>query len=76
MTVDDFSGGTGADTFVLAFGEGTDTVTDYGNGDDLIQVLETSDFSAAQNGSNTLVVFGEERLATLNDVNVADVVFG
>ncbi|MEL7054390.1 MAG: hypothetical protein AAGM45_21790 [Cyanobacteria bacterium J06588_5] len=29
LTGDNFSGGQGADTFVLAIGEGTDTITDF-----------------------------------------------
>ncbi|MGF1480835.1 MAG: nucleoside hydrolase [Cyanophyceae cyanobacterium] len=75
LTGDDFSGGTGADTFVLSLGEGTDTITDFGNGDDLIEVLGTTDFSAVQDGSDALIVSGEETLAVLSGVNAADVVF-
>ncbi|MGF1480836.1 MAG: hypothetical protein ACFB4I_15350 [Cyanophyceae cyanobacterium] len=75
LTGDDFSGRTGADTFVLSLGEGTDTITDFGNGDDLIEVLGTTDFSAVQDGSDALIVSGEETLAGLSGVNAADVMF-
>ncbi len=74
LTGDDFSGGTGADTFVLALGEGTDTILDYGNGADVIQVLGTTSYAAIQSGADTLIVAGEATLAILAGY-IGEVVF-
>jgi alkaline phosphatase len=40
LTGDDFSGGQGADTFVLALGEGTDTITDFELGIDKLALAD------------------------------------
>ncbi|MGB3295252.1 MAG: calcium-binding protein [Phormidesmis sp.] len=68
LTGDDFSGGQGADTFVLAAGEGTDTIVDFEIGIDLIGLAGGLTF-----GQLTLVadeiLFGEEVLASLNGVS-------
>ncbi|EDX82789.1 Bacterial pre-peptidase C-terminal domain family [Synechococcus sp. PCC 7335] len=66
LTGDDYSGGTGADIFVLAPGYGTDTITDFGNGGDRILLLggltfEDIDFQIV--GKDTLIQFGSETLA-------------
>ncbi|MEO1593416.1 MAG: glycerophosphodiester phosphodiesterase family protein, partial [Cyanobacteria bacterium J06632_22] len=65
LTGDDFSGGIGADTFVLAVGEGVDLILDYNNGGviDTIEVLGASSFEAVQQGGDTAIVAGEETLA-------------
>ncbi|MEL6903191.1 MAG: alkaline phosphatase, partial [Cyanobacteria bacterium J06606_4] len=68
LTGDDASGGEGADVFVLAAGEGTDTITDFEIGTDFIGLAGGLTF-----GQLTLmedkVLFGEEVLASLNGVS-------
>jgi Ca2+-binding RTX toxin-like protein len=69
---DDFSGGNGSDTFVLALGEGTDTLLDFKVGDDLIALADGLMFeqlSITQSGSNTLIDSSDETLAILNGVD-------
>ncbi|MGF1522054.1 MAG: DUF4347 domain-containing protein [Leptolyngbyaceae cyanobacterium] len=71
LTGDDNSGGSGSDTFVLAFGDGTDTITDFEVGTDLIGLFGTLSFgqlSIAQDEQNALIEFGDETLAVLLDV--------
>jgi len=71
LTGDDFSGGSGRDTFVLATGEGTDTIVDFHNGEDFIGLaggLEFGQLSINQQGNNTLITFETETLAVLNSV--------
>ncbi|PSB22727.1 alkaline phosphatase, partial [filamentous cyanobacterium CCP2] len=70
-----FSGGSGSNTFVLAAGEGTDTIIDFQVGRDRIALaneLAFSDLSIGQSGSASLITFGEEILAKLNGVNASD----
>ncbi|MEL7038367.1 MAG: phytase, partial [Cyanobacteria bacterium J06592_8] len=62
LTGDDFSGGEGADTFVLAVGEGTDTITDFEIGIDVIGLAEGLTFADLSISDNTISV-GEETLA-------------
>ncbi|MEM1279855.1 MAG: calcium-binding protein, partial [Cyanobacteria bacterium P01_H01_bin.152] len=66
LTGDDFSGGTGDDLFVLAPGDGTDTITDFGNGNDRILLLDCLTFEQLTlqtvNG-DTQIAFGTETLA-------------
>ncbi|NEQ20818.1 MAG: phytase [Microcoleus sp. SIO2G3] len=69
---DDFSGGTGSDTFVLAAGEGTDTIQDFQLGVDFLGLAEDLSFgqlAIAQNQSDTLIRFNDETLAILNNVD-------
>ncbi len=71
---DDFSGGTGSDTFVLAAGEGTDTIQDFQVGVDLLELVEGLSFgqlAIAQEESNTLIRFNDETLALLTGVNAS-----
>ena len=73
LTGDDFSGGRGADTFVLAVGEGTDTITDFEVGIDFIGLTEGLSFeqlALETQGQNTSINFGEETLAILENVGV------
>ncbi|MDY7024207.1 MAG: calcium-binding protein, partial [Cyanobacteriota bacterium] len=71
LTGDDFSGGQGADTFILAEGEGTDTITDFEVGIDTLQLdgLLVDDIAISQSGANTIVDFGVETLAILEGVD-------
>ncbi|NEQ81118.1 MAG: hypothetical protein F6K26_12960 [Moorea sp. SIO2I5] len=72
LTGDNFSGGSGSDTFVLAVGEGTDTIVDFEIGEDLIGLagsISFSELSFNQQGSNTLISVGNETLAILNNVD-------
>jgi Ca2+-binding RTX toxin-like protein len=67
---DDFSDG--SDTFVLAIGEGTDTITDFEMGTDLIGPADGLTFgqlTISEEGGNTLLSIGNETLASLNSVD-------
>lgn len=73
LTGDGLSGGTGSDTFVIAVGEGTDTITDFKIGKDLIGLANSLTFgqiTKTQQGSNTLLTANNEVLAILNGVTV------
>jgi hypothetical protein len=72
LTGDDFSGGSGSDTFILAINEGTDTIVDFQDGADLIGLangLTFGQLSIIQDGKNTLIGFEDETLAMLKGVN-------
>jgi Ca2+-binding RTX toxin-like protein len=72
LTGDDFSGGGGSDTFIIAMNEGTDTIVDFQDGEDLIGLAEGLSFgqlSITQDGKNTLIGFEQETLAILQGVN-------
>ncbi len=69
LTGDDFSGGTGADTFVLALGEGTDTIVDFQAGIDTIQILGASGATLSFNGEQILA--NDEVLAIVKGVDTA-----
>lgn len=58
----------GADTFVLAVGEGVDTIMDYNKGgiEDLIQVLGAGDVTTVQDGNNTNILVDGDLLAVLS----------
>lgn len=63
---DDFSGGQGSDTFVLASGEGTDTLVDFELGTDLIGLANGLSFGSltlSQAGEDTLIQASGEVLA-------------
>lgn len=67
---DDFGRGNGADTFILAAGEGTDTILDFEVGTDLIGLdgLTFADLSLGQSGDAAVISVGNEELAFLNGV--------
>ncbi len=71
---DDFSGGNGRDTFVLAQGEGTDTILDFSVGEDFIGLtggLTFAQLSITQAEDNTAINFGDQTLAILTEVNAS-----
>ncbi len=73
LTGDNFSGGQGADTFVLAAGEGTDTITDFMTGEDLIGLaggLSFGQLTVTAEGANAVIAAGDETLATVMNTSV------
>jgi Ca2+-binding RTX toxin-like protein len=75
LTGDDSSGGEGVDTFVLAEGEGIDTIVDFELGIDLIGLAEeiTADqLSITANGNNTEISLASDVLAILSGVDASD----
>ncbi|MEM6253561.1 MAG: glycerophosphodiester phosphodiesterase family protein [Cyanobacteria bacterium P01_D01_bin.156] len=74
LTGDNFSGGSGSDTFILATGEGTDTITDFELGTDFIGLADGLTFeqlSLGQNGDSAVITVGDEDLAFLNGVTAS-----
>ena len=72
---DDFSAGHGSDTFVLAIGEGTDTIVDFEVSTDffgLANHLTFTDLSLVTQKGNTLIQVGPETLAIVQGVRVID----
>lgn len=75
LTGDNFSGGSGADIFILAAGEGMDMIMDFEVGVDLIGLadgLSFEELSLGQSGNWVRVSMGEEVLAEMKDVGVGD----
>lgn len=70
---DELTGGKGDDTFVFALSEGTDTVLDYGVGEDLIGLdgLTFNDISIGQAGDDATISANGELLAVLTGVEAA-----
>ena len=68
LTGDDNSGGSGSDTFVLAGGEGTDTITDFEVGTDFIGLADGLTFAALTFAGNAINA-GDETLAVLQGVD-------
>lgn len=70
LTGDDFSGGQGSDTFVLAVSEGTDTITDFEVGTDFIGLAGELTFGALAFAGNAIsLADGTEVLAVLTGVD-------
>ncbi|MBE9227779.1 SBBP repeat-containing protein [Phormidium sp. LEGE 05292] len=70
---DSLSGGNGSDQFVLAAGKGSDVITDFQDGVDLLALyggLTFQQLAIAQSGSNTVItqLGSNELLATLNGI--------
>ena len=68
---DDFGRGSGTDIFVLAAGEGTDTILDFEVGTDLIGLangLTFSDLSIGQRDNSAVISSGTEDLALLTGI--------
>ncbi|MFZ1026923.1 MAG: calcium-binding protein [Limnoraphis robusta] len=77
LTGDDFSGGEGADTFVLNIAEGIDTIVDFEVGIDRLDLSGTDatsidDLVLTQEGANTQISFAGFDLATLQNIEVSD----
>lgn len=75
---DTLSGGAGSDRFVLATGQGSDTITDFESNSDrlvLTDDLVFQDLNITQSGNNTVIAVGEteEVLATLSGVPLSEV---
>lgn len=70
LTGDDFSGGQGMDTFILAVGEGTDIITDFEVGIDLIGLADGLTFGQLTLIDNNILA-NNEVLAILNGVETA-----
>ncbi len=68
ITGDDFSGGQGSDTFILAVGEGTDTIVDFEVGTDFIGLADGLTFTDLSFTGNS-IISGEETLAILNGID-------
>jgi Ca2+-binding RTX toxin-like protein len=69
---DIINGGNGADRFVLASGEGTDTIQDFQNGTDKICLaggLTYSQLTIQRDGTRVKISFDSEVLAYLDAVN-------
>ena len=67
---DELTGGKGADTFILAAEKGTDTITDFGNGLDLIGLSGSICFSDLSfSGMDIILTSTSEVLATLTEVD-------
>ncbi|MBE7380163.1 MAG: alkaline phosphatase [Leptolyngbya sp. SIO1E4] len=70
LTGDDASGGQGVDTFVLAVGEGTDTIMDFEVGVDFIGLADGLTFGDLSFNDNSIFA-GDEELAVLRGVNTS-----
>jgi RTX calcium-binding nonapeptide repeat (4 copies) len=74
------SGGKGSDQFILAAGEGLDTIADFnlGSGDrlSLSGVLSFSDLTITTVGRNTVIGYGGDELAMLKNVSAASITEG
>ncbi|MGD1716909.1 hypothetical protein [Dapis sp. BLCC M172] len=68
LTGDDFSGGQGSDTFILAVGEGTDTIVDFEVGTDFIGLADGLTFADLSFTGNS-IISDEETLAVLNGID-------
>ena len=68
LTGDNASSGQGSDTFVLALGEGTDTIVDFEVGVDFIGLAEGLTFGDLSFSGNSIVA-GDEELAVLAGVD-------
>ena len=67
------TGGDGDDTFVLTSESGTDTIADFGSGNDVIGLSEGISFSDLS-FSNNDIFFGDSTLATLNGIDTTTLV--
>jgi Ca2+-binding RTX toxin-like protein len=70
LGADILTGGTGNDTFVFTAGHGHDTITDFDlSGDDRLEISGYQSYSELrQIGSDTLVVFSDSDILSLNSI--------
>ncbi len=70
LTGDDFSGGSGNDTFILATGEGIDTIIDFEMGIDsiLLDGISVDAVTTSTDSGNTIIMVEDEVLAVLSGV--------
>ena len=69
------TGGKGKDTFAIAYGEGKDLIWDFQFNEDFIGLVGTLTFkqlSVSQTGTNTVIGFGKQILAELQDISATD----
>ena len=59
------TGGLGADTFVFRDGEGEDMITDFGTGDDLVQLDQVDGFEEFADVQGALSQVGDDALLDL-----------
>jgi VCBS repeat-containing protein len=73
MGHDRMAGNSGADTFFFKLGEGTDTVLDFTDGEDLLAVdgLSYGDLTILQTGADSTISVGGEIVAVLLNVDVS-----
>ena len=71
---DNYSAGSGSDTFVLAAGEGTDTILDFEVGIDFIGLsgLSFGQLEIVQAGQDAAIQFADETLAQLTGIMASD----
>ncbi len=72
---DNLTGGNGQDTFVLAAGKGSDTITDFEDGTDIIRLnggVQFGQLSITDSFGNANIDFNGEILATVQGVSAAD----
>lgn len=75
---DTLTGNAGADKFVFASGHGNDTITDFTDGEDTIDlsaftdITGVSDLTAVQNGNNTVITIPGGGTITLQDFTSTD----
>ena len=70
---DDFSDGVGSDIFVLAPGEGTDTIVDFEIGTDLIGLEKRLSFGQLSFQGNE-IRFEDKTLAALSGINTTTLI--
>jgi hypothetical protein len=72
---DTLTGGDGADVFVMAMGEGTDTVTDFEVGTDKIDATgySSAQITIGQQGANTVISFSTGEVLILNGVQASSI---
>ena len=64
---DTMTGGTGADTFVFAANHGADTITDFTDGDDTIDLSAFSDIADFDDISGKITQDGDDTVIDLAD---------
>ena len=69
------TGGSSSDLFVLAAGEGTDTITDFGRDNDRLGLSGGIGFDDLSFAGND-IIFGSETIATLDNFNTSNLTAG